>query len=289
MKKILYQTIDNAILAASHKVGDYRKLGAQVIEDRKKRTPTTNNLHDDLLVYFLQKQGDAAFQAYWDVLAQYCLIHVDVFGLDTGSNQAKNAVAEIGRVFQWLKIADDIADEREGSKRDNPQGIQDIITGTQLPKNPNERLFLEEYRNLQLQDNTYIDQFFRLEVAQCTARNDSERYRQRGKIGSVLGKLEYEILKKYLPDFPSRAEKFFALGGVAGAYFDDFKDFDLDRGKGQGYEREITRLKLLYGWVSNTFKAMQSLQPKEQRNHLNFLMLAALYQLRELIGIKERT
>ncbi|MEM3126459.1 MAG: hypothetical protein QW331_00100 [Candidatus Woesearchaeota archaeon] len=46
---------------------------------------------------------------------------------------------------------------------------------------------------------------------------------------------------------------------------------------------------LLRGFFDHTFESIKLLSSEERRMHYSFLMLAGLYQLRELIGIKERT
>jgi len=288
---MIYETLDKVIISVLPKVAKYRELATGIVKDREDRTPKTNNMSKGALESLVKKKEKASFRAYWDVPAQYCLIHVDVFGLDSNSSKAKEAVAEIGRTFQWLKIADEIADEivdeQKGSRYDNLKSMHDIITGYRSPKNPDEQLFIEEYNNLKLRDNNHVEKVFRHELAQSIA-DDTQRYNLRGNVGDLLGRVEYDILKKYLPNIPEYAEEFFASNGTAAAYFDDFKDFNLDREKNSGYKTDI-RPKLLKGCIENTIKGLKVLKPKEKVRHLNFLMLGGLYQLREFLGFKERT
>lgn len=285
---MLYDLIDKAVISLIPKVEFYRTFAKIARQGRIKDISKKQELFPAAKRYFEKRANDADFKAYWDVPAQYCLIHVDVFGQDAKSKEARDAVAEIGRTFQWIKSVDDFVDEEKGSRLVNLMSLVDLLI---LEKNLITRaaghFAKENYDSLTEDIRSQFWKVYQEELLQCTQKDDV-RYAHRGNTGYLLGQLEFKILKKHLPSFPDKAEKFLALNGKAAAYFNDFKDFELDRQKGYGYRTNM-RPALLAGCLENTIKGFKLLSASEKPKHFAFLVLGGLYQLRELIGIQERT
>lgn len=287
----MYAAIDNLIMEIWPRTADYRRLGCIVSDDRN-RFNAERDLSDTARNFLEERESDALFRAYWEVPAHYCLIHVDVFGLNANSEEARQAALEIGRTFQWLKTADDISEDSISSKN-KLEGLLHLshLLLRQEPENPAEVFLTEEY-------NSFISQFsegirrllFRSyikDIMQCS-KSDYRKCDARGDQGYLFGEVEYAILKKYLSGMPEHARLLFALNGAAAAYFDDFKDFKIDIQNGSGYQGEM-RPELLKRFVQNTMQSIGVLSQDERKRHFAFLMLGALYQLKELLGLKERT
>ncbi len=289
---MLYDLIDKAALSILPKVGDYRTFAKIVRQGRIEDASKKQELFSAAKRYFEKRANEADFKAYWDVPAQYCLIHVDVFAQDAKSKEAHDAVAEIGKTFQWIKSVDDFVDETKYCRVTNLMSLADLLISKETSKeariaSATGHFVKENYDSLSQETKDQFWKVYKEELLQCT-HDDAARYEHRGNTGYLLGQLEFQILKKHLPNFPQRAEKFLALNGKAAAYFDDFKDFQLDRKNGYGYNTNM-RPTLLTGCLENTLKGFKLLSIPEKQKHFAFLVLGGLYQLRELIGIQERT
>lgn len=283
---MLYKIIDGIANGIFPRVSAYRALGETVRELHKDAMQDTS-LQDSSKTFLHCQSQKPDFRSYWEVPAQYCLIHVDVFGEDQFSQKAIEAVAEVGRVFQWLKAADDLVDRGKTSREESLYYLNDLLDRTKNPKSELETFIVEEYGRIHPRGREYLPQVYVAELRQCTNK-DKTRYLWRGISGALLGKLQYALLKEFLPSLPSRTEEFFSFNGIAAAYFDDLKDFSLDRANNQGYSTDM-RSRLFFGFLSNTLQSLQLLRPDERAKHFSFLILGGLYQLREFMQIQERT
>ncbi len=283
----IHNLVDKAIVSAWPRVQYYRDLGVDVVHDREMALhPGTLSL--EAQTYLTTRNVETAFRAYWTVPAQFCLIQVDVFGEDAHTPAARKGVQEIGRVFQWLKAADDFVDEQGDSRVRNLENLYTLLQAEREPATGAESYILEVHKSFDRDTKNRLNTVYQNELRQCNATNDEERYRARAEVGKTLGRSEAEILKMYVEGLPDSITPFLELTGVGGAYFDDFKDFDLDKNKGYGYETNMRR-KLLSGFATNLTRAMRMLTFQQARRECAFLALGGLYQVRELIGMQERT
>jgi len=283
----LYSAVDKAVITVWPRVQYYRDLGVLVVQDRNK-VLEQERLTREAQEYLNAKNKEAAFRAYWTVPAQFSLIQVDVFGGNAETQAARAAVENIGRVFQWVKAADDVVDEQGGSRVGNLKNIYALLQRGRKPASGAEAYILEEYNRFDNAVQCRLDRVYQEELRQCNARNDKERYHARGEVGRSLGLLEGHIIQAHVEGLPDSITQFLELTGVGGAYFDDVKDFDLDRKSGYGYETNM-RGKLCLGFVSDLAGAMRVLTPKQATRECAFLALGGLYQVREVIGVQERT
>ena len=283
---MIYEAIDRVILAISPKVGEYRSLGNLILEDRA-RVISDLDVSLQARGYLQEKENDSAYVSYWNVNAQYSLIHVDVFGLNPRLPEAREAAAEIGFTFQWIKTADNLVDEHEGDKLEKLQSSYEILFGDGLINSPNEAFFYDGFQLLDpISQGAIKKVYFGLEN-QIKAETNKERMFHRIAYDSVIGALQFDLLAKYL-DLPVHARKFFANIGVAAAAFDDVKDYQLDKDLGMGYEGEY-RPQLMMAFAKHYLKALSSLSFREKRRHFSFLALGSLFEMRELFGLKDRT
>ena len=285
---MLYDLFDKAIVSVLPKVNYYRSFAKIVKKDRIDKVSKGINLSEPAKQYLSKRENDSAFNAYWDVLAQYCLIHADVFGQEINSKNTRGAVAEVGRIFQWVKAADDLVDESPGLRPKNLIALDNLVRGAREPIIPAENFVKETYDSFNNSTKDILARIYEEEMSQHTG-DDNEHYLHRGDEGYLFGQLEFKILKEFMPDFPGKTEEFFALSGKAATYFDDFKDFDLDRRNGCGYKNPDMRLVLLSSYLKIACDRFIHLSASEKPKHFAFLVLGGLYQLRELIGIQERT
>lgn len=284
-----YLAFDNLVLKIWPRVEYYRQLGKEVSVVRKvKLAEISEELSEPARQYLSIVQDVPAFLAYWEVQAQYCLIHIDAFGFNANSTLAHEAAADVGRVFQWLKAADMMVDDNKTLRLENLSKIKDLTQGNVKPDTLAEHYIAEEAQVFNGNIRGYVFDWINEEVAKIKAPTEGEKVIRRKNIGQLLGELEYEILKKSIPRIPDHAKQFFAFDGIAAACFDDLKDFAIDRELGQGYDIKTSPI-LLLNFIHNTYKSFTVLSPEEGERHAMFLTLGGLYQVRELIGVQERT
>ncbi|MEK6920955.1 MAG: hypothetical protein AABX82_03675, partial [Nanoarchaeota archaeon] len=139
----LYSAVDKAVITVWPRVQYYRGLGVLVVKDRT-RALENGCLGEKAGEYFREKNKEAAFRAYWTVPAQFSVIQVDVFGADAETQVARAAVENIGRVFQWVKAADDVVDEQGGSRLNNLETLYALVQERRTPTSAAEVYILEE-------------------------------------------------------------------------------------------------------------------------------------------------
>lgn len=285
---MLYKKIDELVIKKWPLVKEFRSLGKEIREFRKE-DPQNSHLSNESIQFIKEAEKDSGFRAYWEVQAQYNLIMARVFGENPHSEKAKSACSEIGRVFQWIKAADNSIDQMG-----NPSKQAEKLT--QIRENLDsgeynsslERYLSEEQSSFSPNTIELMDSVYETEMSRINAPNDTLRMKYRGENGSVLGNLEFELMKEHQLDISDHANSFLMYQGSAGAFFDDFKDYHLDRKAGEGYAHDV-RIQLLSKGIQEFKSSFQTLSKEEKRNYSNFLKLGGLYQLRELIGIQERT
>ena len=285
---MIYDKINKFVLEKNHLVGEYRQLGIDIREHRREN-PHNSHLSKKSIGFIVESEKDSGFKAYWSVQAQYNLINTHVFGENPYSESAMDACSEIGRIFQWIKAADNIVDSIG-----DPVQQADMLLEIQYKINSSrydsvaEQFLCEEYNIFSDNTKDIIQTVYDTEISRILASSDTERMKFRAENGDILGHLEYDLMNEHGLKIPEHADSFLRYQGRAGAFFDDFKDFKLDRENGEGYEQDI-RLKLIAKGISNFTKSLKILSKEERKRHMSFLLLGGMYQLRELIGIQERT
>lgn len=281
-----YKKLDDFVLRVNPRVAGYRKLGEGLSEIREKRIRSNRSLSPEASEYILGKIDDPKFRAYWSVMAQYSLAVTDIFGQNPSLYDSRTAAERVGDWAHWLAAYDQVS-ESESFQLHGASLVDRLLNGRATSKGPAESFLVEEYHGMTYPVRAYMQEVTDLELMMATAP-DQSKYNLRGEVGRVIGLAQYEVMKGSLPRLPERASEFLALNGVATVYFDDLKDFSKDRNEGTGYQYEM-RPRLFSGAVRNMARAFTLLLPLERKRHIAFCELAGLFQLRELLGMKERT
>ncbi len=285
---MLYDKIDEFAIKKWPLIEKFRSLGAEIREFRLEH-PQNEHLSKESIEFIENQEKNPGFKAYWEVQAQYNLIVTDIFGENPHSNITKSTCNTIGQVFQWIKAADNDIDSLGNPVKQAKRLIEIKEKLTSKQYDSTLELYLsEEFNNFSEKTKNIINYVYESEIARILAPNDVERMRYRSENGAILGNLEYQIMIENELNIPKRANSFLMNQGRAGAFFDDIKDFHIDKDAGEGYTHDV-RLKLFIEGASYFKKSLQVLSKEEKRRYSNFLKLGGLYQLREVIKIQEKT
>lgn len=288
MKEKLYWALDGILTTLWPRIQAYRDLGVP-LQAQRQAAVAALELSDIAREYVARKETDAGFTAYWEVCAQFTIIHADAIGFNPHSDEVQTAAKQAGRVFQWMKAADDCVDQ-EGTKRQAALSeLYDIIIGTKGPQTDAEHYVKKEWEKFPREMQQCLRQVYTLEHRILSAATDKDRMDARGEFGRVAAEIYIKTYERNGLELSDNDKKFLQEESAAASYLDDFKDFSLDRQAGHGYREEVTRQKLRNLWLIGMYKAQTYLTLRQKMRHYAFLALGGLYQMREIIGIKART
>lgn len=317
------RTLSFAILWTS--VGKQRDLGRYVDKylDEKLNEVAENIENLESKDYFIEKSTDPRIRQYLSVTGQLTYITLDMAGKlknYSQGNQFHPAVAECafdyGLDSFCQKIIDDYLTIKNTwgmeRKKEEMEKFDSEIKGrkTQRGKDDREMQKIKDIlevsynrinskvsefspKNYELLHKKRLESMGKLKDALLryyAAENGKERLESRIDMGDCSGEIEYYHLASSFKDFPESYKKFQKLRGRAAILFDDFKDFDIDKAKGLGY-RDITRKKIGADFIKEFVKSYLALPfwSWDKNKYLAFSILAGLFHVREMIGVKARS
>ena len=119
--------------------------------------------------------------------------------------------------------------------------------------------------------------------------HQKEKINAAKEVGTKSAQLTINLVQQYIPEYPNNFERFLIEQGITGKLFDDFKDVKIDRDLGRGYDnRKVLNLALQgIRHFYRHFKVLPTFQSKWR--NLNFIILASLFHIEELLGRKEKS
>lgn len=303
-KTQLYNIIDNATLFLFRRAKYYRDIGIQYRSYLGKELPEAlNSLGKKHRSYLERNLMEYKNWAYLDVQGQALLIDMDICKIDIESNQPKSNQSALAAGLLWysIKLADNYIDENSTSKAELEDFIYLIEESwknrgeVKLPNKEKQRIINS---TSDLIHSGYVGQpagYISNLEGLCNAElkysfsRESEKVEYAKTVGKKSAELTINLTKQYIPEYPNGLEDFIIEQGITGKLFDDFKDIKKDRELGRGYQtKEIPNL-MLQGIIHfyRHFEALPSLESKWR--NLNFIALASIFHLREMLGIKEKS
>ena len=306
-------------------VGKQRDLGDQVYEylDDKLREVAESIEDKQSRDYFVEKSSNPQIRQYFSVLGQMTYITMHMAGILEKYKEGEKyhpAVAECafnyGLDTFCQKLFDDYLDNKtewpSAKKNEELKNSDNEINGikTDRTMDDDELCRIKNILNVSFNRiNNAIPEFSpenykemhakRLQTMRkledsflryFTAKNDAERLKARLDIGDYGGEIEYYHMATSFKDYPKGYKKFQRLRGRAAAMFDDFKDYEIDKAKGLGYSK-ITRKRIAAEFMKEFTKSYFSLPfwSWDRNKYLVFNVLAALFHIREAIGVKAKS
>lgn len=306
-------------------VGKQRDMGNHVDEylDNKLDEIKENILNPESREYFAEKSSDPSIRQYFSVPGQLTYITMDMAGelgkyiLKGKSHPALSECAfNSGLDFFCQKLIDDyIDDKNKWSEDEQEKAIREFdfevnTLRTERETNDEELCWIKDilnvsYRRINNEKSEFSPDNYeelkseRLDTMKVlgdsflryhSAENDEERLEARLDIGEYSGEIEYLHIAGSFRDFPKKYREFQRLRGRAAALFDELKDYDIDKAKGLGYNK-ITRKKIGMRFMKEFARSYWSLPfwGRDRNKYLSFNVLAALFHVREKIGVKARS
>lgn len=304
LKSIIYDAIDKLALEVFPRAEYYRDLGLQYKEHIKNELPK---------VFKALGKGDSCFLernleeygnfAYLDVQGQTLLIDMDICNIDIEKMRPlPNRVAfAVGLLWYSIKLIDNYIDENRIRKSE----LEDFLAMTIDSWKNDKRLRIPHFeKNILINSTSFLinsgyvgtpKSYIAELEGLCDAEVESFNCTHKEKINAakVIGRKSAELTtaltKQYIPEYPNGCERFLAEQGITGKLLDDFKDRNIDREFGRGYEtKEIPNL--IVNGLKHFYRHFGALPNLGQKwKNLNFIVLASLFHVRELTGKKERS
>lgn len=302
-KKQLSKIIDSAVLSVFQRARYHRELGMQYINYARNELPSVlHAVGKEHSSYLENNLANYKNWAYLDVQGQALLIDADICNIDVKSRQPAPNQAALATGLLWysIKLVDNYIDENSLRKRELEDFIslaQDSWRNGNLVKilSPEKQKIINATSSLlhsgyvgnpsgylgKIKELCDADLLY---ISSCENRVESSK-----EVGRKSAELTIQLAKQYIPEYPNGLEEFLIEQGITGKLFDDFKDINLDRKFGRGYEnKEIPNL-MIQG-IKHFCRHFKTLPTIEQKwRNINFIALAALFHVREILGEKEKS
>jgi hypothetical protein len=291
------------IMTVFTKVKEYQIVCAEITQNCNTLFNQVSHTMDSNTREYLEKYYQTpSFRAYIIVMAQITYIDYDIFHNDAKliKNKLFNAGFRVGMDWMFIKIMDEIIDR----KLFDNNNISLILDDFEKAING------KEFTNINL---TYGETYYFLDAVksfqkkyvQSIEREKAGHY-LRITNGKFLSKLKFtrkllyaKAIGKYSADIslydmmlegitinPQFAE-FVREKGMAGNLFDDWKDYTIDKEQGSGYDTK--RFNILCAFLKQYWKTLNTMNLKSKAKFMDFCILAGLFQISELVKLKERT
>ncbi len=303
-KDRLYDLADAAILSVFRRGRYYRELGNQYKGYVQERLPEIFGSIDNQSSSHLQRGLDEYRNwAYLDVLGQTLLIDMDICGVNIERRQPKPNEAALATGLLWysMKLSDNYIDDNNL----NGSHLEDFLSIAKESFRKERRVTLtnkDEERLINCVHDlinsgyigkpagyiTRIEDLCNAELSYLSSHG-KEKVEAAKVVGKISAELTLELAKQYVPEYPNGCENFLIEQGITAKLFDDFKDIKIDREYGRGYDlNEIPNLKI--EGIIHFYRHFKELPKfKSKWKNLNFIALASLFHLKELLGKKEKS
>ena len=302
-KKQLSNIIDSAVLSVFQRARYHRELGMQYINYARNELPNVLQATGKEHSSYLEKNlCDYKNWAYLDVQGQALLIDMDICNIDIESMQPKPNQAGLATGLLWysIKLVDNYIDENSLRKRE----LEDFISLVQDSWKNGKQVKISSPEKQKIINSTsslihsgyigYPSKYFGKIKDLCDAdllyiSSSENKVGSSKEVGRKSAELTIQLAKQYIPEYPNGMEEFLIEQGITGKLFDDFKDINLDRKFRRGYEnKEIPNL-MIHG-IKHFYRHFKALPTAEQKwKNINFIALAALFHVREILGEKEKS
>jgi len=309
LKQNVYNLINKAVTSLLPKVEDYRNYGkiyreykdTQLNELKKDIPKNSRNLYKESLEEYSTK-------SYLEIIGQLTLIDLDIadYNIKKDLDKSLETSLSVGLTNYSIKIIDNLIDKKENhldykskllngflhlikTKGDNSllkeiSKKEDILKTGEIIKTLQNTKYMEK---LHLHRET-LENLVKSELSNQKAENNLEKYNSALGVGKYSGKLVVDIISDYFPNFRERMEKHYIAKGKSANLFDDLKDFKIDKENKEGYTNSAIPL-LLTSFSKEFVKSFIYLKPKSAWRYFNFLVLGGLFQLQEVVNLKERS
>lgn len=305
----MYDLLDKAVLSTFKKVEEYRDVGSLYLDyEKSEMKKIEKTIPQSIKKTFLNSLENPAVTAYLEVLGQLTIIDLDIAGYNVNKEIDKSLKASfsVGLAKYNIKLIDNLIDKKENNLDHKANLLKGFLY---LMKNKGDDSKLKNMmhkkevlntaeiisclQNIEPLDKlsshyTTLENLVISEINNQSAKNDIEKYNAAVNVGKYSGELVLDIISDFFPEFRERMEKHYLAKGKAANIFDDLKDFKLDRKNTEGYSINAIPL-LLAGFSKEFAKSFIYLKPKSAWKYFNFLMLGGLFQIQELVGLKERS
>ncbi|MGV8141997.1 MAG: hypothetical protein ACP5NW_06155 [Candidatus Woesearchaeota archaeon] len=285
------------------RVKEYENIGSEVTQYCNNRFRQISHGMDARTREYLERYYNTpSFRAYVLVMAHITYIDYDVFHEDARiiKNRLFEAGFRIGMDWLLIKIMDEMIDRKIFDHHRTSLVLDDFekaINGKDFnninPSNGDTYYFLDAVRSFQ----KHYRQSPEREKAGQYLRTSNEKFLSRIKFTRKL--LYAKAIGKYSADISlhdmilegipvsTQFSEFIREKGMAGNLFDDWKDYNIDRQQGIGYDDK--RFKILCTFLKQYWKTLKTMDLKAKARFMDFCILAGLFQISELVKLKERT
>jgi hypothetical protein len=291
------------IFAVMPKVKEYQVECAQISQYCDQRFREMSSLMDIRTKECIERYYfTPSFKAYVWVLAQVTFIDYDVFHNDASNVKGRlfEAGFRIGMDYLFIKIMDEAVDRKLFDSRKTSLMLDDF----------EKAICGKDFNNFTYNDSDsyyFLDavKSFEKHYGQDPGREAAGHYLRRVN-EKFLSKLRFsrkilyaKAIGKYSADITlhdmilsglsisTEYTTFIREKGMTGNLFDDWKDYYIDMQQGIGYDGK--RFKILCVFLKQYWKTLQTLNLRAKAKFLNFCILAGMFQISELVKLKERT
>jgi len=307
--QMIYNLADKFILSTFKRVDYHRQIGELYLDyEKSKMQELEKIIPSSSKDFYKESLKEPSIKAYLEVQGQTAIIDLDIAGYDVKKELDKSLAASFsnGLTFYLVKLVDNLIDQKESDvgyisellngflhlykTKGNDEYLKglfnkkDILFTGEIISN---LLNTEYLHNLPSHYET-LEFLVNSEIQNHGAKSNLEKYNAVSDIGKYSAKLVVDLLSDYFPEFREKMEKHYFSKGRAANIFDDIKDFKLDRDNGDGYTHQALPL-LCAGFGKEFAKSFIYLKPKSQWRYFNFLLLGALFQAQEAVGLKTRS
>lgn len=243
-----------------------------------------------------------SFKAYVHVMAQITYIDYDVYygNADSIKDKLFQAGFRIGMDWLFIKVIDEVVDRNllhpEKTKiimDDFERSMSNRDMQNMMPADGQIYYFLDSVRQFQKyyrnsKDRDMAGHYLR-EVNQrfLSGLRFSRKLLYAKAIGRYSADLSLYDMELAGISLDYGFKDFIRTKGVAGNIFDDLKDYNVDKKQGTGYDG--SRFRILCEFTKEYWKTLNTLDLKAKAKFLDFCILAGLFQLSEVVKLKERT
>lgn len=300
IKNYLYKGIDSIVLQIFRRAKYYRDLGLQYKTYAGQTLPkifnSLNKDHSNFLEENLKPYGN---YAYLEVQGQTALIDMDICGIKLEERQpdANKAALTTGLVWFAIKLIDNYIDKytltnyklidflnlTKESWKENKQ-IDSKYQEEKILINSTHNLLYSGYLG---EPSHYMGSLEELADAEIkySSSPKTKRIVFAKEEGIKAAQLTINLIQQYILEYPGIFRNFILEQGRTARLIDDFKDRSIDKKLGRGYNSDLyLALNVIKHFIKH-FSYLPTIKSKWR--NLNFIVLAELFHIREILGVKE--
>lgn len=304
IRNTIDKLMDGTVFLVFPRAKYYRNIGVDYTLQVFDKIPGVIGSLPEKSAEFIEKNlTDYKNRVYLNVIGQYSLINMDIFGIDLKERRDETHKAAIAAGLLWygIKLIDNHADEGGmqvedvcdflNLTKDSLKSRKHVNTGDKEVDtliNSTNDLIYSGYAGNPADYMDSLEQVCESEINYILSPKEL-MVENTIKRGAASANLNNSVLNSFIPEYPGKCREFVVEQVITGQLFDDYKDLEIDRQHGRGYDdSQVGKLKK--EGLNHFYKHFAALPDmKTKWRNANFIALATLFYVKELLGVKEKS